>query len=259
MLFSLSNPWLRQTKRIDAVVQEFFLCGTGYNSSRPEKSYKIVGFTSYFNELRTDYLKFAMFEFATNAWKIIDHASYVAKSTREQSLRYNNVSLNGNLYWPAYNLETCQYFIQILDFSEEIMKPFCIQPCEKKDSSYTRVLAVYKGERFSLLEQCKTTCKIEVWVTKKKITNGDDGEDVVWIKFMNVSIHNFPRFYHKFSRYMVDNNIYGKTLVMCCSYRKNDQAYVYIVRGDMCKRIKIDEVPSQFRWSIHVPSLIVFR
>lgn len=98
MLFSLSNPWLRQTKRIDAVVQEFFLCGTGYNSSRPEKSYKIVGFTSYFNEFRTYYLKFAMFEFATNAWKIIDHASYVAKSTREQSLRYNNVSLNGNLY-----------------------------------------------------------------------------------------------------------------------------------------------------------------
>ncbi|CAE5960503.1 unnamed protein product [Arabidopsis arenosa] len=244
----LWNPLFRKIRWIPGAARSSFtLCGVGYNGSIPDK---IVG-TIYSLDLRHQTV--VMFEFETNAWKLIDPDRYVAEFTREQSLRHNSVSLNGNFYWTAYNLETGEYFIRILDVLKEIIKPFCILPCMGKSSSHTRVLAIYKGDRFSVLEQCKTTCKIEIWVTKKKISNGDD---VVWIRFMNVSIHNFPRFYHKFSKYMVDNNIYGKTLVMCCSYRRSGQAYVYIVRGDMCKRIKIDEVPSQFRCSIHVPSLI---
>lgn len=74
--------------------------------------------------------KNAIYEVATNMWKCIDHAHYAEKSTVEQSLGYNNVSLNGNLYWTAYNIETRQSFIRSFDCSKEIMKPFCILPCK---------------------------------------------------------------------------------------------------------------------------------
>ncbi|CAH8256571.1 unnamed protein product [Arabidopsis lyrata] len=259
---AVSNPWLRQTKRIGCALDEpFTLCGMGYDSSRPEKSYKIFGFKyCRLNELQsTYYQRFAIFEFETNAWKFIDHANNLENSTREQWWCYGNVSLNGNLFSTAYDFETGQYIIRIFDFSKEIVKPFCILPCEKKDSNQTHALAVYKGDRFSLLEQCYKTSKIEIWVTKKKISNGDDGDNVVWIKFMTVSIPNFPRFYHTFSRYMVDNNICGKTFVMCCPDDKTRRAWVYVVRGDLCKKIKIDHYLVDGSCSlccVYVPSLM---
>ncbi|ESQ29639.1 hypothetical protein EUTSA_v10024017mg, partial [Eutrema salsugineum] len=53
------------------------------------------------------------------------------------------------------------------------------------------ILSILMSLRFSLLERCDETLETKIWVTKKKITNGDDGEDVVWIKFMSVSTPNF--------------------------------------------------------------------
>ncbi|EOA33966.1 hypothetical protein CARUB_v10021461mg [Capsella rubella] len=250
------NPFFRQVRWIQTMVFSFNLCGMVYNGNGPDKSYnKIVG-TSYCFE--DDHQGIIMFDFETNAWKSIDHAGYVAKHTREQSLRYNNVSLNGNLYWTAYNLETGRYFIRFLDLLEERVKPFCVLPCKKRNYSHSHVLAIYKGDRFSLLEHCKETSKSKIWVTKNKISSRGDGDDVVWIKFMTISRPSYPRFYHKFSRYMVEDNIYGKTFIMCCSNNRNGQAYVYIVRGGKCKKIKIDEVPTQSGCSFHVPSLIPF-
>lgn len=250
------NPFFRKVRWIQTMVVDFKLCGMVYNGSGPDKSYnKIVGTTYCFEDYHQGII---MFDFETNAWKSIDHAGYVAKHTREQSLRYNNVSLNGNLYWTAYNLKTGRYFIRFLDLLEERVKPFCVLPCKKRNYSHSHVLAIYKGDRFSLLEHCKETSKSKIWVTKNKISSRGDGDDVVWIKFMTISRPSYPRFYHKFSRYMVEDNIYGKAFVMCCSNSKQGQAYVYIVRGGKCKKIKIDEVPTQSGCSFHVPSLIPF-
>lgn len=146
----------------------------------------------------------------------------------------NAVSLNGNLYWATYHLKTLQYFIRIFDCSKEIFKPFCILPCKKKDSYHTPVLAVFKEDRFSLLEQCKVTKKIKIGGTEKKIKNGDHGDDVEWIKFMSVSIPNLPMLHqdYEYSRfkYLVDDNIYGKSFVMCCS-DETRQACVYNCEG----------------------------
>ncbi|XP_019082583.1 PREDICTED: putative F-box protein At1g58090 [Camelina sativa] len=146
----------------------------------------------------------------------------------------------------------------MLDFSKEIIKIFCILPCEgKRAGSHIRALSIYKGDRLSVLQQSRSTGETNIWVTEKKIVNGDDGGNVVWIKFMTVSRPNFPMLVrHISTSYFVDNNIYGKSLVLCCRSKKPKEAWVYIVRGDLCKKIKIDEVVCDFQSSVYVPSLI---
>ncbi|KAG7585255.1 F-box associated interaction domain [Arabidopsis thaliana x Arabidopsis arenosa] len=226
----------------------------GYDGSKPEKSYKIIGIMkthSRGEKITTS----AVFEFATNAWKVTHRTGFHRDITSTHS---SPVSLNGNLYWTAYSYtaETGQYVIERLDFSKEIIKTFCILPSKWKESfSHAQVLAIYKGDRFSVLEQCKRTSEIEIWVTKNKIGNGDDGDDVVWIKFMTFSIPDFPLVL-SYKSYLVDNNIYGKSFVLCCLTKKPKQGWVYIVRGDMCKQIKIDKVLCKFQSSVYVPSLI---
>ncbi|XP_010414686.1 PREDICTED: putative F-box protein At1g58090 [Camelina sativa] len=245
------NPLLRQAKRI---APDETRCGRsiGYDSSRPEKSFKIIGRMSA-NSIH----RVAVFEFATNAWKVTRRASFGEELA--SSSDSSRVSLNGNLYWTGYKSpETGQYFIQMLDFSKEMIKTFCILPCNgKKGSFHNRVLSIYKGDRFSVLQQCTKTREIKIWVTQNKIGNGDDGDHVVWINFMTVSRPDFPMVLkHMSTSYFVDNNIYGKSFVLFCHSKKPKEAWVYIVRGDMCKKIKIDGVVCKFHSSLYVPSLI---
>ncbi|CAH8256468.1 unnamed protein product [Arabidopsis lyrata] len=245
------NPLLRKTKLI---AKDENICGRsmGYDGSRPEKSYKIIGRCS-----TNWYHRVAVLKFATNAWKVTHRTSF---GEELQSLDSNSrVSLNGNLYLTGYKYPyTGQCFIEMLDFSKEIIKIFCMLPCKgKKGTSHTRMLSIYKGDRFSVLQQCKRTGEIKIWVTEKKIGNGDDGDNVVWINFMTVSRPDFPKLLTPMSTsYFVDNNIYGKSFVLCCNSKKPRQAWVYIVRGDMCKKIKIDGVLCKFQSSFYVPSLI---
>ncbi|XP_024014347.1 putative F-box protein At1g58090 [Eutrema salsugineum] len=205
------NPCLRQATWIEVKPKQLYytLCGMGYDSSGSGKSYKIVGLTYNVNKL-----SFAIYEFATK-WKFIDDDEYNGEPGTQQSLSYNNLSLNGNLH----------------------------------------VLAVFKGDRFSLLEQCDLTLKTEIWVTEKKITNVEVGDAVVWIKFMSISIPNFTWSYECTS-YFVDVNVYRKCFVMCCSDRDR-QACVYIVRGDKWRKIKTDDVIGGLHHcSVYVSSLI---
>jgi len=100
-----------------------------------------------------------------------------------------------------------------------------------------------------VLEQSKKTRKIEIWVTKNKIGNGDDGDDVVWIKFMTISRPDFPMVLisHPSTNYFVENNIYGKAFVLSCPTKKPKAAW-----------IKIDGVvfAKSDQSSVFVPSLI---
>ncbi|CAH8256573.1 unnamed protein product [Arabidopsis lyrata] len=257
----VSNPLLRHTKWI---AKAEYICGRGmgYDGSRPEKSYKIIGMSEChsWDGITTTY---SVAEFATNAWKVTDHTRFKEElELISETCDNGRVSLNGNLYWTAYTYpQTGQYFILMLDFSKEIemcQKTFCVLPCKgKKSTTHTRILSIYKGDRFSVLEQSKKTREIEIWVTKDKIGNGDDGDHVVWIKFMTFSIPDFPMLLcNSPARYFVDNNIYGKSFVLCCPSKRPKAAWVYIVRGDMCKKIKIDQVLCEFESSVYVPSLI---
>lgn len=246
------SPLLRQGKQIMTEGHEFILCGIGFNSSRPEMGYKIFGYYYYTWE-RSD-RELAIYECVSDTWKFID-APYKEWPTEEPL--DNDISFNGNSYWTAYNTETSEYFIRRFDYSKEILKHFCILPCKKNYKGDIHQLSIFRGERFSMLEQCYRTREIEIWVTKEKIENGDE-EDVVWIKFMNVSLPDIPRlskqYYGRRPSYFVDNKC-EKSFVMCC-YDETDQACIYIVRGDKSRKIEIDFVVGGCVHSVYFPSMI---
>ncbi|XP_010418885.1 PREDICTED: putative F-box protein At1g58090 [Camelina sativa] len=232
----VSNPWLRETKWITPG-------GTphgkslGYDGSSPEKSFKIFGMMNTRQNIYQITRKVAFFEFATNAWNVT-HCT-TPRFLEEEILvdEYHcRVSLNGNLYWTAYPYQETghQYFIRMFDFSKEVAKTFCILPFKgKHSSSHTRGLAIYKGDRISVIQQCTRSREVKIWVTEKRIGNGDDGEDVVWIKFMTISIPHFPMVCNNSSSsYFVDDTVFGKTFVTCFLGKKPKQAWVYIVQKD---------------------------
>ncbi|KAG7589128.1 F-box domain [Arabidopsis suecica] len=241
------NPWLRQVRWIEYEDKGFHFCGVGYDSCKPEKSYKILG---YFNCLRkvsdtyhVSYRRVAIYECSSHALKFID-----APFTQWPIMA--PLSLNGNLYWLTHEPETYKYFIRSFDFSKEIFKPFCLLPCLKNRSRDELVLAVFKRDRFSLLKQCNVTGKIDIWVTKKKI----DGEEVVWINLMTLPTTNLPKLVNKFCG--ISYFIYDKTLIMCCGDHQTGAACIYFVKGDIFKKIQIDSGSVRFSHCVYLPNLL---
>ncbi|CAA7022016.1 unnamed protein product [Microthlaspi erraticum] len=208
----------------------FYDFGLGYDNSKPDKVYKILG---YFYGREYHFLA-AIYDCASQALKFIDtpEGNWLKTETAEPR---KQVSLNGNLYWFSRDMNTLQYSIRSFDFSADIFKTFCkLLPCHINHHSDKHLLAVYKRDRFSLLNQCDVTRKVEVWVTKNKI---DKEEQVVWIKLMTLPRTILPMLY--ISYYHISYFIYDKTIFMCCDHDKDLGTWIYILRGDMCKKMKI--------------------
>ncbi|ESQ48151.1 hypothetical protein EUTSA_v10022098mg [Eutrema salsugineum] len=232
------NPWLRQVGWIEYEDKNFHFCGVGYdNSGRSEKGYKILG---YFNCLRrvsdtyqVSYQRVAIYECLSHTLKFLD-------APFKQWPTMGPLSLNGNLYWVTSDP----------DNMSEIFRPFCLLPCQKKHSRDELLLAVYKGDGFSLLKQCYVIGEIEIWVTKKKIL----GEEVVWIKLMTLPTTNLPKLVNKFcgvSYFIVD-----KTLILCCGDDQTGFACIYTVKEDMCKKIQIGSGTIRFSHCVYLPNFI---
>ncbi|KAG7577643.1 F-box-like domain superfamily [Arabidopsis thaliana x Arabidopsis arenosa] len=242
------NPWLRQVGWIEYKDKYFHICGVGYDSCRPEKGYKILGYIICIrrvsDSLQEGYDKVAIYECASQALKFID-TPFNHWPTKDP------LSVNGNLYWLAQNRETLEYFIQTFDFSMEIFKPFCLLPCRKDYCSNELVLTVFKDDRFSLLNQSFETRKIEIWVSKMKI---DREEEVVWIKLMTLPTTNLPKLDYKYCG--ISYFIFEETLIMCCGDDETGAACIYMVRGDMFKKIQIDSGIVRFSQCVYLPNLL---
>ncbi|KAF3606999.1 hypothetical protein DY000_02050240 [Brassica cretica] len=254
--------------------------GLRYDNSRPEKVYKMLGYMRCPSKVQTNsYLQRVSMEVVDNVYKMLGYFRsppedqinvypdrVVICECAFQTLRFidtpdedmpmsetaksSHVSLNGNLYWIACNRQTREYFIQSSDFSSEIFKPVCLLSFQESPSCDEHVLAVFKGDRFSLLMQCYLTRKIEIWVTKRKI---DDTEEMVWMKLMTLTATNLPKLFNKL--YGVSYFIYDKTLVMCCGDDESGKPCIYIVKGDTCNKIHIgadlNSLASRITWFSH--------
>ncbi|KAG7579122.1 F-box associated domain type 1, partial [Arabidopsis thaliana x Arabidopsis arenosa] len=240
------NPWLGESTWIELWSRHSGIKfqGIGYDS----KTYKLAANSAGSKYPTLD--MWTIYEFASDVW--IDHEPEPCDggSINIQSV----VSLNGTLYWVCFHDETdplC-YHIRKFDFSSGLFIRFCDLPCGRNHhSSDALVLRVFRGDRFSLLKQCMVTKKIEIWVTENKI-NYEDGDDVVWMNFMNFSSPNLPDLYSKPSYFIED-----KRLVVC-SCNDTGRAWIYIL-GDnklICKT-RIDCVVDP--WPLHctfIPSLV---
>ncbi|CAA7051267.1 unnamed protein product [Microthlaspi erraticum] len=238
----LWNPCLRQFKWIKYEAQQFEVFGLGYDNTKPEKVYKILGFITRKGA--------AVYECSSREFEFIDTPCDRVLSETAKRL---HVSLNGNLYWVAYNGETREYFIQSFDFSRDRFETCCLLPGQEMENSFCDelVLAVFVGDRFSLLKQCFVTREIEIWVTKKKINRDDE---VVWVSLMTLTASNLPRLFSKL--YGISYFIHGKTLIMCCGDDETREPCIYVARGDLCIKIPIDSDIGWFSHCVYVPSLI---
>ncbi|KAG7635013.1 F-box domain [Arabidopsis suecica] len=176
----ICNPWLRQIRWFKSSYEGYDFSGMGYDNSRQDKHYKILG--SYCTNTT---MKASVTELGSDAWKSYEFAFH----SWNLSMSPYSVSLNGNLYWVAYNHESRDYFIQSFDFSTVSFKPYCILPTKNGHRQCDgRSLAVFREDRFSFLEQeIYNTRNIEIWVTKETIKNGD-GEAVEWVNLMSVLV-----------------------------------------------------------------------
>jgi len=234
--FAVWNPWLRQKRLIENHGYRF--CGLGFDNSRSQTGYKIFGVEFCSDVSGKLFPKVAIYDCKSDTCKFIVNASW-GQDWRVPQLD-TIVSLNGNLYWIAYDSKSYEHFIRSFDFAKEMFKTFCLVPCHE-DFGYAQLLAVFRGDRFSVLRQSYMTSKVEILVTKHKIEG--NGEAVAWMRFMTVSIPNFPSlqpdcFHASRPSYFVDNN---KRLFVC-TCDETGHACIYIVKGHVFRKIPIDSV-----------------
>ncbi|EOA28400.1 hypothetical protein CARUB_v10024606mg, partial [Capsella rubella] len=210
--FEVWSPWLRRKRLVENHVFRF--CGLGYDNSKAETTgYKIFGYDFSFDTSGQLYQNVAIYDCKSDAWNFITNAPC------EQ------------------DLVARQYNIRSFGFSKEMFKTFCHLPHSDQDFGYTQVLAVFRGDRFSLLRQSYMTRKIDIFVTKHKIDG--NGEAVAWMCFMTVSIPEFPRLQHKCldpqPSYFVDN----KKRLFVCTCDETGHACIYIVKEGVFWKIPV--------------------
>ncbi|CAN8255255.1 unnamed protein product [Cochlearia groenlandica] len=232
----------------------------------PDKVYKVFGYFLRYKKIPGQLCERValIYDCASHAFNYIDTTNDDEDYNTSDHRRSHVVSLNGNIYWLSSRREKStnhECSIRSFDFSRQILKPFCkLLPCHRNVPNDGLVLACFKGDRFSLLKQCFVTRKIEIWVTEKTIQsiNNDDDDDckgVVWINLMTLQATILPNLSDRIccAHYF----IYGeKTLIMCCGDHNNRKACIYVMRGDLFKKIPIDCVTDWFSQCVYVPSLI---
>ena len=92
--------------------------------------------------------------------------------------------------WIGY-ITHLTFVILSFSFSSETFSIFCHLPSEKNACKDALVLRVYRGVRFSLLQQCHITKKINIWVTKNNIASGCHRK----VKWRNFMVALFPLFW----------------------------------------------------------------
>ncbi|CDY15076.1 BnaC03g44370D [Brassica napus] len=223
---SVWNPWLNLSRWIKADVSEpssrFRIDGIGYDTD------------NHNNNNNNMIAWWGIHDFASEEWKDLE----VEPSQGDKEpflLTKSGVSLNGNL------------------FSDLL----CYLPCGMNHPRDALVLRVFRGDRFSLLKQCHVTKKIEIWVTKNMISV-EDGNDVVWMNFMTLSIPNFPGLVpNKYSYSQPSYFIQHKRLVMC-SCDETGKPWIYVVEENkLISKVHMSSVVDP--WPLHCtyfPSLV---
>ncbi|XP_010468207.1 PREDICTED: putative F-box protein At3g51171 [Camelina sativa] len=246
------NPWLRQVKWVEHKDKGFWPCGVGYDNTRPEKVYKILGYI-----LCPHHERAVIYDCASHTFKFIDTPDEDRPLTHVK--RYG-VPLNGNLYWLRFTLDgTGDIFIGCFDFSREILKPLCLAPCQIFDTFNINhlVLQAFNENRLSLLKRCNKTRNVEIWVTKKKIdaSNNSEDEKVVWINLLTLPPTNFPDLSNK--DFGVNYFLYDKTtLIMCCGDNETGWLCIYIFRADLFKKFQIDLGFNRCCHCVYAPNFI---
>ncbi|CAA7019400.1 unnamed protein product [Microthlaspi erraticum] len=169
--------------------------------------YRILRFRCPTNFRRAKPARVEVYEFASNTWKSIDIVfDWILRSPLLL------LSLHGTPYCIGLREQDTKAFLQSFDFSKEKFQPIDKLPFTY-DQSNPLGLEILR-DRVSVLEQCRETRKICVWVKHSLMTPS-------WSRLLVVDIPNFPLLHLPTSRfatnYHLDNN--GRLLVTVAEYR----------------------------------------
>ncbi|CAA7048457.1 unnamed protein product [Microthlaspi erraticum] len=252
------NPWLNRTRWFkDEVGQpKLILEGIGYDSNiRAEgKMYNTIWYRPRESSM-LKHTEWTIHDCASDAWKDVMAED---EGRKLPTFSTSSVLLNGNLYWVVHveGTDLASYFLNKFDFSKERFFRFCDLPCGMNHPRNALVLRVFKGDRFSLLTQCYVTKKIEVWVTKNKINDEEDGGDVVWISLMSFPILDLPSLVLK--RYSQPSYFIDDKRLVVCSCDETGWAWIYVMgENKLISKTRIDSVVD--KWPKHCtyfPSLV---
>ncbi|KAL0718885.1 hypothetical protein Bca4012_068208 [Brassica carinata] len=112
------NPWLKHMGLIEFKEKDFQFGGVGYDSSRPEKGYQILGYFCRVDDTcHKGYDKFAVYECTSKTFKFIN--SPFSKWCLWSALTGGAapLSVKGNLFWIGYSDEIRESTIQSFNFS----------------------------------------------------------------------------------------------------------------------------------------------
>ncbi|CAA0383352.1 unnamed protein product [Arabidopsis thaliana] len=233
------NPCLGETKWIQLKVdyrRYVSIFALGYIQNNEScRSYKIL-WTWYSYDYNSSPpqrgLGFEIYEFSSDSsWRVLDDVNHDSVVNHNSIIR-SGVSLKGNTYMLAYDIEENSKFLLMFDFTTERLKRLCLphfQDVGEMD------LAV-REEQLSVLNWSRNTSKMEIWITN----NFDTEATLLWKRVHLDSQCNCVRI---FSSLYFDEE---KKVVLYCNVKDGETSkkVVYIIGEDDGHYIEIPFVKS---------------
>ncbi|CAA7045687.1 unnamed protein product [Microthlaspi erraticum] len=148
----------------------------GYVNNKSCRSYKIL---TWYESDADKVGGNKIYEFSSDSWRVLDHVSL------DYNIEKNDVSLNGNAYWIAYEeIHTSnEELLLSFDFTRERFRRLCLPTFQ---NHVWMALSSVREEQLSVLHRSFGASKIEIWVTNKI-----DTEAALWsISFtVDITIH----------------------------------------------------------------------
>lgn len=223
------NPLLKETRWVK--------CGSDFHEYDDAYSlgylshcdYRILRFRCASNS-RNRPPRVEVYQLTSKTWKVIDSISFDWVLRIPLSI----LSLRGTPYWIGLR-DDHTAFIQSFDFAKERFQPIDHLPF-KYDQLNPIVLETYKGDRLCVLEQCRETRKICIWVKHWLLSS--------WTRLMVVAIPHFPLLHPPLSRvspnFFVDKN--GKLAITSVEFNRIPINIYRVVGQNECQKIETEHV-----------------
>ncbi|CAF2046601.1 unnamed protein product [Brassica napus] len=223
------NPLLKETTWIKCgsdVHQRDDAYSLGYLS---HCDYRILRFRCASNS-RNRPSRVEVCEVASKTWKVIDNISF----DWFLSVPLSILSLRGTPYCIGLR-EDHTAFVQSYDFYKESFQPIDDLPFSY-DEMNPIALEIYKGDRLSVLEQCRKTRKICIWVKHWLMLTS-------WTKLVVVDIPEFPLIYPRptllSTNYYFDKN--NRLVITCSDTGMKGLSIIRVINDREFQVIKADE------------------
>ncbi|EFH61779.1 hypothetical protein ARALYDRAFT_898748 [Arabidopsis lyrata subsp. lyrata] len=208
------NPCLGETKCIQLKVdygRNYSSFALGYIQNNEScRSYKILWSWSskdYESSPPERGLGFEIYEFSSDSWRVLDDINHDSL-VKHNSVLGSGVSLKGNTYLFAYDVEENSRFLLMFDFTTERLKRLCLPHFQ--DVGHM-VLSVVREEHLSILHWTRTTSKMEIWITN----NIDTDATLLW----RLHLHTRCNCVRIFSSLLIDEE---KKVVLCCNVNDDE-------------------------------------